>query len=105
MTCPARLRSSGSDSFRPGRTRSPLNAPPGGITDPFAGQPGGNPYPQTSAAAEGRGVCAERELLQPAVLHPAYLHAADVNLSVQRQVSEWLFTANYLGNKSTYRRA
>ncbi len=78
-------------------------SPPGGFTDPFAGYPGGNPFPQPSPPpANAAFVQAGQYVNLPLHIDPTYMQ--QWNLSVQRQVGDaWLFTANYLGNKSTHR--
>jgi Carboxypeptidase regulatory-like domain len=78
-------------------------SPPGGFANPFAGYPGGNPFPQPSPPpANATFVTAGQYVNLPLYVHPTYMQ--QWNLSVQRQVGEsWLFTANYLGNKSSHR--
>jgi hypothetical protein len=77
--------------------------PPGGLANPFAGYPGGNPFPQPSPPpANAVFVTAGQYVNLPLYIHPAYMQ--QWNLSIQRQVGDaWLVTANYLGNKSTHR--
>jgi hypothetical protein len=77
--------------------------PSGGLADPFAGYPGGNPFPQPSPPpANAVFVTAGQYVNLPLYIKPTYMQ--QWNLSIQRQVGEaWLFTANYLGNKSTHR--
>src|SRR5262249_17945511 len=78
-------------------------SPAGGLTNPFAGYPGGNPFPQPSPPpANATFVQAGQFVNLPLYIKPTYMQ--QWNLSVQRQVGDaWLFTVNYLGNKSTHR--
>ena len=80
-----------------------LTNPAGGMADPFAGYPGGNPFPQPSPPpANAVFVTAGQYANLPLDIHPTYMQ--QWNVSVQRQVGDaWLLTANYLGNKSTHR--
>jgi hypothetical protein len=76
-----------------------ISNPPGGFTDPYLGYPGGNPFPALNtnwqtAAFPAFGVYVN----SPLDLRPTALQ--QWNLTVQRQVSEWLFSAAYLGNHS-----
>jgi hypothetical protein len=77
--------------------------PTGGLADPFAGYPGGNPFPQPSPPpAKAVFVTAGQYVNLPLYIKPTYMQ--QWNLSIQRQVADaWLFTVNYLGNKSTHR--
>lgn len=75
--------------------------PAGGFTDPYAGYPGGNPFPALNtnwqtAAFPAFGVYVNTPLhTQPTSLQ-------QWNLSVQREFGQWLFAASYLGNRSTH---
>jgi hypothetical protein len=73
-----------------------LTNPAGGFSDPYAGQPGGNPFPGGSFfPLNGVYVTA------PIDLRPTYLQ--QWNLSVQKQVgSNLLLSATYLGNKTVH---
>src|SRR5262249_1302001 len=63
-----------------------LNAPPGGLTDPFAGQPGGNPYPQPSPPPKDALFVANANYYNlPFAIQPPYME--QWNLSVQKQVA------------------
>jgi hypothetical protein len=78
-----------------------ITNPPGGLTDPYAGYPGGNPFPALNtnwqtAAFPAFGVYVNT----PFNLKPTQLQ--QWNVSVQRQVADWLFTASYLGNHSAH---
>jgi hypothetical protein len=80
-----------------------LSNPAGGLTNPFAGYPGGNPFPQPSPPPKNATfVTAGQYVDLPLYVHPPYMQ--QWNFSVQRQYGDaWLFTVNYLGNKSTHR--
>jgi hypothetical protein len=80
-----------------------LTNPAGGLADPFANYPGGNPFPQPSPPPkDARFVTAGQYVDLPLYVHPPYMQ--QWNLSVQRQFGDaWLFTVNYMGNKSTHR--
>ncbi|MBV8842140.1 MAG: TonB-dependent receptor [Bryobacterales bacterium] len=76
-----------------------LNFPAGGFRDPWAGQPGGNPYPIYS-----------HNLFTPYAPYIT-LSSYDMpstrmhswNLSIQRQISQnWLVSANYVGNETEH---
>ncbi len=73
--------------------------PVGGFSDPYLGYAGGNPFPALndnwqSVAFPTAGVYVNA----PIDLKPTQLH--QWNLSVQKGVGNWLFSASYLGNRS-----
>lgn len=73
--------------------------PVGGFSDPYLGYPGGNPFPALndnwqSVAFPTAGVYVNA----PIDLKPTQLH--QWNLSVQKGLGNWLFSASYLGNRS-----
>ena len=78
-----------------------ISNPAGGLTDPYQGYPGGNPFPALNtnwqtAAFPAFGVYVNTPLnLQPTQLQ-------QWNVSVQRQFGDWLLTASYLGNRSLH---
>jgi Carboxypeptidase regulatory-like domain len=79
-----------------------LNSPVGGLTNPFQGYPGGNPfplpYPPTKDAVFPSG---SSYYSYPLDSRPMSVHAW--NLSYQLQLaSNWMFEASYMGNKSTH---
>jgi hypothetical protein len=78
-----------------------LPNPAGGFTNPYQTYPGGNPFPALANISPNSffpnsGVYVNA----PLNIKPTYLQ--QWNLSVQRQVGEWLFAGTYLGNKSTH---
>jgi Carboxypeptidase regulatory-like domain len=78
-----------------------ITNPPGGWTDPYSGYPGGNPFPALNtdwktAAFPAFGVYVNT----PLHLRPTQLQ--QWNLSVQKQVSDWLLGASYLGTHSAH---
>lgn len=80
-----------------------LPNPSGGLSDPFASYPGGNPFPQPSPPPTNAAFVLGGQYANL----PLHVHVPNMqqwNFSIQRQAgSAWLFTANYLGNKSTHR--
>lgn len=78
-----------------------LSNPAGGLSDPYSTYPGGNPFPALNtqwqtAAFPTAGVYVNTPInLQPTSLQ-------QWNLSVQRQVKQWLLAVSYLGTKSTH---
>ncbi len=80
-----------------------ITAPSGGFADPYQNYPGGNPFPQPvpppSTAVFPTG---GQYINLPDRIRLPYMQ--QWNFSVQRQAgSSWLFSADYLGNKSTHR--
>jgi hypothetical protein len=79
-----------------------LNAPPGGLSNPWQAYPGGNPFPTPvnppstfSFPVDGVYV------FEPEHAHATYLQ--QWNLAVQKQIGrDWLISATYLGNKTTH---
>jgi Carboxypeptidase regulatory-like domain len=78
-----------------------LTSPAGGFSNPYLTYPGGNPFP---ALADGWPT-------QPFPTAGVYVNAPldtvptsldQWNVGVQRQVSDWLLTASYLGNHSSH---
>jgi hypothetical protein len=75
--------------------------PSGGFTDPYLNYPGGNPFPAlntdwATAAFPAFGVYVNTPLhTEPTALQ-------QWNLSVQKQVGQWLFAGSYLGNHSSH---
>lgn len=80
-----------------------LISPAGGFTDPFAGQPGGNPFPQPSQPTKDAPfINGGQYTNMPFEVKPTYVQ--QWNFSIQRQLANsWLVTLNYLGNKATHR--
>ena len=79
-----------------------LTAPPGGLTNPWQGYPGGNPFPLPYPPGRNAVFPPESSYYDyPLDSHPMYVSEWD--LSYQRQFTgNWLLTVNYLGNKSTH---
>jgi hypothetical protein len=78
-----------------------LTSPAGGLTDPWVGYPGGNPFP-----ALGTGWAT-----QPFPTAGVYVNAPidtkptmlqQWNVGIQHQYGDWLLTASYLGNHSSH---
>jgi hypothetical protein len=78
-----------------------LTSPAGGFSDPYLGYPGGNPFPALSTdwakvPFPAFGVYVNTPLhMDPTALQ-------QWNLSVQKQVDQWLFSGSYLGNHSSH---
>ena len=79
-----------------------VNSPTGGPDNPWAGQPGGNPFPLPFPPAKNfQFPLAAAYITLPLNLHPTYMQ--QWNLSYQRQIgADWLASATYLGNKTTH---
>ena len=82
-----------------------LTAPAGGFQNPFQGYPGGDPFPTSYPPAKDAVFnLAGTYINLPLNLHHPYMQ--QWGLSLQRQIgSDWLVTADYLGNKATHFRA
>jgi len=78
-----------------------LTNPVGGFTDPYLNYPGGNPFPAlntdwATVAFPAFGVYVNTPLhTEPTALQ-------QWNVSVQKQLRQWLFAASYLGNHSNH---
>ena len=76
-----------------------LTSPPGGLTNPWLGFPGGNPFPTPSGKLTFVPEGAYYN-------YPLSAYATSVyvwNLTYQRQLaSDWVVSASYVGNKSTH---
>jgi hypothetical protein len=79
-----------------------LPSPAGGLSNPYAGYPGGNPFPQPSPPTKNQAFPPEAFYYT----YPLHAHPTSVyqwNLSVERQLANnWLVSATYIGNKSTH---
>jgi Carboxypeptidase regulatory-like domain len=79
-----------------------VNTPPGGLSNPWQGYPGGNPFPAPGVFPKDfQFPAGGTYVFEPADAKATYLQ--QWNLSVQKQLgSDWLVTASYLGNKTTH---
>jgi Carboxypeptidase regulatory-like domain len=79
-----------------------LNYPSGGLTDPWQGYPGGNPFPLPFPPGKSAVFPSGSSYYDyPLDSHPMYVH--QWNLSYQLQLSQnWLIAADYVGNKTTH---
>ncbi len=74
-----------------------IPSPAGGLTNPWQGYPGGNPFPGSAIFPASAGVYVN----MPISTSPTYM--AQWNVSYQRQITtNWLASINYLGNKTTH---
>jgi len=78
-----------------------ISNPPGGFSDPYQGYPGGNPFPALNTGWATQPFPAFGVYVNtPLHLEPTSLQ--QWNLSLQRQIGDWLVAASYLGNHSSH---
>jgi hypothetical protein len=79
-----------------------LTRPSGGMANPFATYPGGNPYPiPTPPSTASVFPTGAAYFFMPLNAHHPYMQ--QWGLSLERQVgSDWVFDLDYLGNKATH---
>jgi carboxypeptidase family protein/TonB-dependent receptor-like protein len=78
-----------------------ISNPPGGFADPYLGYPGGNPFPALNTSWQTQPFPAFGVYVNtPIHMEPTELQ--QWNVSVQRQVGDWLATVSYLGNRSLH---
>jgi hypothetical protein len=71
--------------------------PVGGLSDPWRGYPGGNPFPQNKAFFPTNGIYVNMPI------DPKTTYVANWNITYQRQLpGDWLASVSYLGNKTTH---
>ncbi len=82
-----------------------LTSPSGGFVNPFAGYAGGNPFPFPYPPSKSSAFPAGGSYINlPLNLHHPYMQ--QWGLSLQRQLgSDWVVTADYIGNKATHFRS
>ncbi len=79
-----------------------LSAPPGGLSDPWQGYPGGNPFPTALNPAANTAFPVDAAyVFEPVNAHATYVQQWNVAYSKQLG-SDWVLTATYLGNKTTH---
>jgi hypothetical protein len=87
----------------------PLNAPWGetitlpnvNLTNPWQNYPGGNPFPSGNPGANFQFPLDGTYVFEPLHAHATYVQ--QWNLAFQKQLgADWLFSATYLGNKTTH---
>ncbi len=79
-----------------------IPSPVGGLSNPFSGYAGGNPFPLPFPPPKTQVFSpAGVYVVQPSDLRPTYMQ--QWNLSFQQQIGRsWLATATYIGNKTTH---
>jgi len=78
-----------------------ISNPAGGFADPYLGYPGGNPFPALNNNWQNQAFPAFGVYVNsPLDLNPTTLQ--QWNVSVQRQMGDWLVAASYLGNHSSH---
>ena len=78
-----------------------LTNPTGGMTDPYASYPGGNPFPALATGWPTQPFPTSGVYVNtPPDVHPPVLD--QWNISLQRQVGSWLLAASYLGNHTSH---
>jgi hypothetical protein len=72
--------------------------PVGGLSNPWQGYPGGNPFPQN-----GKAFFPTAGVYVNMPINPAPTYVANWNVTYQRQLrGGWMVSASYLGNKATH---
>jgi hypothetical protein len=78
-----------------------LTSPSGGLSDPWVGYPGGNPFPALLTGWQTQAFpTAGVYVNAPLDTKPTSLQ--QWNVGIQRQFGSWLATASYLGNHSSH---
>ena len=78
-----------------------ISNPAGGFADPYLGYPGGNPFPGLATGWKTSAFPAFGVYVNaPLDTRPTSLQ--QWNVSVQRQLGDWMAAASYVGNKSTH---
>ncbi len=79
-----------------------IPSPAGGLSNPFQGYTGGNPFPLPFPPPKTQTFPPEGVyVVHPLNMHPTYMQQWD--LSYQRQMGKgWVVTATYIGNKTTH---
>jgi hypothetical protein len=79
-----------------------ITSPQGGLSNPWAGYPGGDPFPTpTKFPANYTFPVSGVYVFEPLHAHATYMQ--QWNVAFQKQVSpNWLASATYLGNKTTH---
>ena len=79
-----------------------ISSPAGGLSNPYLGFPGGNPFPIPQPPAKNQPFVNEGVyVVIPLNLHPTYMQQWD--LSYQRQFGhDWSLSLTYIGNKTTH---
>ena len=78
-----------------------ITSPAGGLTNPYQGFPGGNPYPTPPPSTNAHFVSGGAYYAFPAQGLPTIMQQWD--LSFERQISpSWMVSATYVGNKTTH---
>ncbi|HVW83663.1 MAG TPA: hypothetical protein VHB50_03245, partial [Bryobacteraceae bacterium] len=79
-----------------------IPSPSGGLTNPYAGYPGGSPFPAAYAISKDIAFPTNGVYVNmPLDTRPTYM--GQWNVSYQRQITpNWLASATYLGNKTTH---
>ncbi|MEO7143670.1 MAG: TonB-dependent receptor, partial [Bryobacteraceae bacterium] len=76
--------------------------PAGKLNDPWAGYPGGNPFPIPSKPSR-TAPFVQGSIYQNSLLDAHLPYVQQWNISYQKQLgSDWLLSATYLGNKTTH---
>ena len=70
--------------------------PVGGLSNPWQGFPGGNPFPQNGSSFFPGGTYINMPI------NPKPTYVANWNATYQRQIKTWLASVSYLGNKTTH---
>lgn len=76
--------------------------PAGGFTNPFAGYPGGNPFPSPNPPGKNQVFpTAASYYTYPTNGHPTYTNEWNLSYEVQ-PFKNWVMSAGYIGNKTTH---
>ncbi|MBV8818364.1 MAG: carboxypeptidase regulatory-like domain-containing protein, partial [Acidobacteriaceae bacterium] len=82
----------------PTGTAIDITNPVGGLSDPWQGYPGGNPFPQN-----GRAYFPVNGVYVNMPINPKPTYVANWNATYQRQLfTNWLASISYIGNKTTH---
>jgi hypothetical protein len=78
-----------------------ISNPPGGFADPYQGFPGGNPFPALNTGWATQPFPPSGVYVNTP-LHTEPTSLQQWNVSVQRQLGDWLVAGSYLGNHSSH---